>query len=41
MVHFVAYGTAMLYYDDSHYVKSVLIRSYSDSYFPVFSPNNK
>ena len=39
MVHAVAYGTSILYYGDSHCVKSVRIRSYSGMYFPVFSPN--
>ena len=37
MVHFIAYGTIILYYGDSHCVKSVGIRSYSGPYFPVFS----
>ena len=39
MVHFVAYGTIILYYGDSHCAKSVRIRNYSGPYFPVFSPN--
>ena len=39
MAHFVAYGTTILYYGDSHCVKSVRIRSYSGPYFPVFCPN--
>ena len=41
MVHFVAYGKIILYYGDYHCVKSVFIRSYSDPYFPVFSPSDK
>ena len=39
MVHFVTYGTIILYYGDSHCVKGVRIQSYSGLYFPVFSSN--
>ena len=42
MVHFIAYGTIILYYGDSHCVKSVSIRSYSgpnNSEYGQFSPN--
>ena len=39
MVHFVAYRTIILYYVDSHSLKSFCIQSNFGSYFPVFSPN--